>query len=151
VRDPVYASTAFYQRLRQQPDWQQISVTEAAQLVQHSAAPTAYADWEPEARSLAAALTGERHGTLSCSDLTITAPSQSLVDTAADELGTSRLSGGHSTGRGWAIASWLVAHSSRLGVDRVSFQGRTWTASSGSWTRTSPADAVLALHQVPSR
>lgn len=149
VRDPVHATVAFYQRLRQQPDWQQISVTEAAQLVQHSATPWAYADWEPEARSLAAALTGETPGTMSCSDLTITAPSQSLVNTAATELGTSRLSGKHTANRGWAIATWLVTHSSRLGVDRVSFDGRTWTASTGTWTRTSSADGALTLHQVP--
>lgn len=149
VRDPVYASTAFYRRLRQQPDWQQITVTEAAQLVQRSAAPSAYADWEGEARALAAAFTGERAGTFSCDDLTIAAPSESLVHTAAVELGTRRLSGAHPPGRGWAIATWLVAHSRRLGVDRVRFDGHTWTATSGTWTRTSAADGILRLHQVP--
>ena len=52
VTDPVHASTEFYDHLRALPDWQQLTVTEAAQRVQHSAAPDAYAEWEPEARAL---------------------------------------------------------------------------------------------------
>ena len=52
VTDPVYAATAFYAKLRTEPDWPTLSVTEAAQLVQRSATPEAYARWEPMARSL---------------------------------------------------------------------------------------------------
>lgn len=125
VLDPVYASTTFYQRLRAQPGWSQRSVADAAQLVQHSAAPYAYAPWEPLARAVAAALTGERPAALTCRGLTTSAPSASLVTTAVAELGTATLSGAHPAARGWSISSWLVAHASRLGIDRVTFDGRT--------------------------
>jgi hypothetical protein len=146
--DPVHASTAFYERLRSEPGWRGLSVTEAAQLVQRSARPEAYAKWEPEARAIASALTGERAGALSCHDLKIAAPSAALVSTALAELGTARLSGAHDQARGWALGSWLVAHASRLGVDQVTFDGRTWTARSGTWSRTGPAGGGLSLHHV---
>ncbi|HEX5119684.1 MAG TPA: hypothetical protein VFW65_31230 [Pseudonocardiaceae bacterium] len=149
VTDPVHASLEFYDHLRALSDWQQLTVTEAAQQVQHSAAPQAYAEWEPEARALAVALTGEATAALTCHNLTITAPSASLTDVAAAEWGTSTLSGPHSTARGWAISSWLVAHAMRLGIDRVTFAGRTWTAASGSWTQAGSAADTLSLHQVP--
>ncbi|HEY2762862.1 MAG TPA: hypothetical protein VGJ13_02430 [Pseudonocardiaceae bacterium] len=148
IVDTVYASTAFYQRLRLQPDWEQLDVADAAQLVQRSAAPSAYAQWEPRARAYARALTGEAPGALTCRDLALISPSTGLVSTALSELGTASLSGAHPEARGWAISSWLVAHASRLGIDRVTFDGRTWTMDSGSWSRTAPADGVLSLHQV---
>jgi hypothetical protein len=150
VTDPVHASIEFYDHLRALPDWQQLSVTEAAQQVQHSAAPDAYAEWEPEARALAVALTGETAAALTCQNLTINAPSASLPDMAAAEWGTSTLTGPHDTARGWAISSWLVAHATRLGIDRVTFDGRTWTAAAGSWAQAGPTTDTLSLHQAPT-
>lgn len=147
VVDPVHAATAFYQRLRAQPGWAELSVNDAAQLVQQSAAPYAYAQWEPAARADAAALTGETPGGLSCHALTLDGPHADVASTAAAELGTTTLSGSHPTARGWALSSWLVGHAARLGIDRVSFDGRTWTAASGSWSSGGPADGVLSLHQ----
>lgn len=148
VTDPVHAATAFYQRLRTEPGWATLSVTQAAQLVQRSAKPDAYAKWEPEARAFASALTGERAGALTCRRLTMAGSSADLVPTALAELGTAELSGAHGQTRGWAIASWLVAHAARFGVDRVTFDGRTWTADSGAWARTESADGRLRLHRV---
>jgi hypothetical protein len=150
VLDPIYASTAFYQHLRALPEWTQLSVTDAAQLVQRSAAPQAYAQWEPRARAAAAALTGEEPRALTCLGLAISAPSADLVSTALAELGTAVLSGAHPIARGWSISSWLVAHASGLAVDRVTFDGRTWTMDSGTWSQTGPADGVLSLHQARS-
>jgi hypothetical protein len=147
VMDPVHAATAFYERLRSVPGWSGLSVTGAAQFVQRSATPDAYAKWEPEARSVASALTGERAAALRCHGLKPAAPSAALVPTALAELGTAKLSGAHGRTRGWAISSWLVAHASRLGVDRVTFDGRTWTVRSGTWSSTGPADGRLTLHR----
>jgi hypothetical protein len=148
ILDPIYAATAFYQRLRTQPGWDQLTVADAAQLVQHSAAPFAYAQWEPRARAdAAAALTGESPAALSCHGLAFNAPSDNLVATANAELGTAVLSGAHSEARGWSISSWLVAHASRFGIDRVTFDGRTWTMTSGEWSQTGPADGILSLHR----
>lgn len=146
--DPVHAATAFYEHLRRLPDWRQVSVTKAAQDVQHSATPDAYARWEPQARVIASALTGERPHALSCHGLTIKAPQAALVPTAIAELGDAHLTGAHGRTSGWAIGSWLVAHAVRLGIDRVTFDGETWTAAAGNWSRTGPADGRLALHQV---
>ncbi|HEX9336466.1 MAG TPA: hypothetical protein VF892_11300 [Pseudonocardiaceae bacterium] len=150
VTDPVHASTAFYDHLRTLPGWQQLSVTEAAQQVQHSAAPDAYAQWEPEARAVAVALTGETAAALTCHDLAVGAPTTSLTELATAEWGTSSLSGPHPTARGWAISGWLVAHAIGLGVDKVSFAGRTWTAATGTWTVAGPDVESVSWHQVPA-
>jgi murein DD-endopeptidase MepM/ murein hydrolase activator NlpD len=52
VRDPVYASTKFYDKLKAVPNWQKEPLTEAAQAVQISAYPDAYAKHEPQATQL---------------------------------------------------------------------------------------------------
>ena len=52
ILDPAYAATAFYRRLLQVPGWQQLPLTEAAQQVQRSAYPDAYAKWQAEATAL---------------------------------------------------------------------------------------------------
>ncbi len=52
VTDPVYAATAFYLALKHVRGWQSMTVTAAAQRVQRSAFPHAYAQWEADARSL---------------------------------------------------------------------------------------------------
>jgi hypothetical protein len=151
VTDPVHASIAFYDHLRKVSGWQQLSVTDAAQNVQHSAAPDAYAQWESEARALAVAFTGQAPAALTCHNLPVGVPAVSLATTAGAEWGTSAVSGPQPVGRGWAMSLWLVAHATRLGVDQVSFAGRTWTASSGSWSGTGSAALTLTLHQVPSK
>jgi cell wall-associated NlpC family hydrolase len=55
--DPVYASAKFYSALLAVPGWQQLTVTQAAQAVQKSALPDAYAPWEPLATALQQAIT----------------------------------------------------------------------------------------------
>jgi hypothetical protein len=147
IADPVYAATAFYQRLRQQPNWTALEVTQAAQLVQRSAAPLAYAQWEPRARVTAAALTGEADASISCHDLRLGPPAAGVVTVARRELGTAALSGPQTAARGRALANWLVAHAVRLAIDRVTVDGNTWTAESGGWARTGPPDGRLSLHQ----
>jgi len=62
--DPVYASKAFYSRLVQVPNWQNLPVAQAAQAVQRSGHPDAYAQWETLARQLVAAASG---GATNCS------------------------------------------------------------------------------------
>lgn len=149
VTDPVYAATAFYRRLREQPDWHQLEVTDAAQLVQRSAYPLAYARWEPLARATAAALTGEAEATLTCHDLELTAPATGVVTLAERELGTAVLSGPHPAERGRAYAHWLVGHADRLALDRVVWDGRTWTPDTGEWRPTGPPDGRLGLRVTP--
>ncbi|TDC77855.1 hypothetical protein E1193_21805, partial [Micromonospora sp. KC606] len=54
---PAYAARAFYAALAGVPGWQDMSVTAAAQAVQISAFPGAYAKHEGPARTVVAALT----------------------------------------------------------------------------------------------
>lgn len=56
VRDPVHASTKFYEHLKKVSGWQSMTVAQAAQAVQASAYPDAYAKWEPLATALQKAL-----------------------------------------------------------------------------------------------
>ncbi|MFF6884590.1 C40 family peptidase [Streptomyces sp. NPDC012421] len=56
ILDPVHASTKFYEGLRQVSGWQSLSVTQAAQAVQRSGFPEAYAKWEPLATALQKAI-----------------------------------------------------------------------------------------------
>ena len=56
IMNPIYAATQFYRRLVQVPHWQTIPLTDAAQTVQRSAFPNAYARWEPLANALVESL-----------------------------------------------------------------------------------------------
>ncbi|MFJ2877354.1 C40 family peptidase [Streptomyces sp. NPDC086796] len=56
VRDPVHAATRFYEALLKVPGWQSMTVTQAAQAVQKSGFPDAYAKWEPLATALQKAI-----------------------------------------------------------------------------------------------
>ncbi|MHA6759741.1 C40 family peptidase [Streptacidiphilus sp. PAMC 29251] len=64
LMDPVYASKAFYAQLVKVPNWQNLPVTQAAQAVQQSGFPDAYAQWESLARQLVATVSG---GATNCS------------------------------------------------------------------------------------
>ncbi|WP_213456939.1 hypothetical protein [Rhizomonospora bruguierae] len=56
LMDPDFSSSQFLSRLSEIPGWQQMSVTQAAQAVQVSAFPDAYAKWEPFARQIVTAV-----------------------------------------------------------------------------------------------
>lgn len=56
ILDPVYASTKFYKALRSVDGWEQMPVTVAAQAVQKSGLPDAYAKHEPLATALQQAI-----------------------------------------------------------------------------------------------
>ena len=58
IMQPVYASTKFYDALVQVPGWQSLPLTVAAQAVQGSAHPGAYAKWQTLADALVATFTG---------------------------------------------------------------------------------------------
>jgi cell wall-associated NlpC family hydrolase len=56
IRDPVYASEQFYKHLLKVDGWQQMTITQAAQAVQKSGLPDAYAQWENLATALQGAI-----------------------------------------------------------------------------------------------
>ncbi len=66
ILDPTYAAGEFYKHLVKVRGYQDLPLTVAAQRVQRSGYPEAYAKHEPDARLLAAALTGVSAATLTC-------------------------------------------------------------------------------------
>ena len=58
ILDPGYAAGRFYVALLTVPGWQRLPVAAAAQAVQRSAVPDAYARWDDEATGVVAALSG---------------------------------------------------------------------------------------------
>ena len=66
VRDPVYATNAFYDALVRVDGYEGLEITVAAQEVQRSGFPSAYADHEQDARALASALTGNSPAAFTC-------------------------------------------------------------------------------------
>ena len=66
VLDPYYSTNAFYDALAKVDGYETMPVTEAAQEVQRSGFPGAYADHEADARVLASALTGNSPQAFSC-------------------------------------------------------------------------------------
>jgi hypothetical protein len=59
ITKPDYAATQFYESLTQVPGWQRMPLTEAAQSVQVSAYPDAYAKWEEQAADMVLATHGK--------------------------------------------------------------------------------------------
>lgn len=76
ITTPTYAATKFFERLNATPNWQSMSVNDAAQTVQGSGFPNAYAQHEDKARAVVAAVSGVRcqpapatAGTGDCNDI----------------------------------------------------------------------------------
>ncbi|MEU8617175.1 hypothetical protein [Streptomyces sp. NPDC048623] len=66
ILDPVYASGKFYEGLEKVPGYSRLPLTVAAQKVQRSGYPQAYAKHEPDATLLSASLTGRAPAALAC-------------------------------------------------------------------------------------
>ncbi|MEV6052403.1 heavy metal transporter [Streptomyces sp. NPDC052107] len=66
IMDPAYAAGIFYAHLAKVPKYTDVPLTRAAQEVQRSGYPEAYAKHEADAKLLAAALTGRAAATLTC-------------------------------------------------------------------------------------
>ena len=144
IKTPRLAAAAFYARLAKVPGWSTLPLTVAAQAVQHSAAPDAYAEWETASRELARALTGEVHAGLACQFVPSPDPAAgaALGRDAVAELGPGGLGRAATPAVAWTSASWLVAHASSYGVSKISLSGMTWAARRGTW-KADPAAGTL--------
>jgi hypothetical protein len=166
ILNPVYATNAFYDALDRVPGWEGLPVTVAAQRVQRSGFPEAYASYEGDARALASALTGYSPAAFWCHVAAPAKPQPATVRRATSlrralapaygpvgvSVGAGAGAGGGgkvelsapSASRGWSLASYLVAHSRALRVSSVSYRGREWTAGSAhGWRRTTSASASV--------
>ncbi|MFE6772705.1 hypothetical protein ACFVFD_27400 [Streptomyces fimicarius] len=168
LMDPVYSAGEFYDHLAEVPGYSRLPLTVAAQRVQRSGFPQAYAKHEPDAALLAAALTGRRPASLNCTPSTATADGPGDAGQVRAELvrafGKDVLPAAKAAGasaastvsvpvpatsaraedkatprRGWELAHWAVAQSEALRIERVSYADRVWDAGTGWRTERSKA------------
>ncbi|MFC7220014.1 heavy metal transporter [Streptomyces polyrhachis] len=103
IMDPVYSAGKFYEHLAEVRGYSRLPLTVAAQRVQRSGFPQAYAKHEPAATLLSAALTGHQEAALSCT--TGAAPDREAADAGAvrallaREFGAGALAQGGGGGR----------------------------------------------------
>ncbi|MFG2502520.1 heavy metal transporter [Streptomyces sp. NPDC048441] len=149
IMDPAYSAARFYAHLKDVPGYSRLPLTVAAQRVQRSGYPQAYAKHEPDAALLAAALTGRAPATFTCEGGTADDPGDPADVRAAlaRDFGrgvaaksthggavtvpvsaTAGSAEGGAGQRGWELAHWAVAQASALGIERVSYAGREWSA-----------------------
>jgi hypothetical protein len=159
ILDPVHATNAFYDALVKIPDYQDLEITVAAQRVQRSAFPAAYAQHEADARALASALTGYSAHSFSCHfdmpaagaghPAALSKEVRGLFDGMVEApvvRGSAITIAVPSRTTGWSVAHYVVAESRRLGVTRVSYAGWTWAAGDdSSWHHRGPATAQVEV------
>jgi hypothetical protein len=149
--DPVFAANAFYSHLVRVSGWTSLDVATAAQRVQHSADGSAYAQWEFGARTVARVLTGEVPSGFTCQFAHAPkSPGASLTALVDAQLGSDALAAPLPASRGWLVASWLVAHAYELRLRAVSYAGKIWTNTSGSWRADSAATTVVRIREFNS-
>ncbi|GEA79893.1 hypothetical protein [Cellulomonas uda] len=153
IMDPVYSVGKFYDGLVKVPGYEDMEVTDAAQAVQRSAFPKAYAQHEVRARAWASGLTGHSPATIACTlpagdggdpDAVLTRVRRDLGDVPARAFGggdepagvvvDARGLGDDAARSAWAVAAWAVATADELGTRRVDVADRSWTREGGTWT-----------------
>lgn len=109
VMNPAYAAGQFYIALLQVPGWQQLPLDTAAQDVQRSGTPGAYAKWQSAAAALVAHVTGSSSATAAASGpvaagcgqaqvpAATPATARAVISWAAAQLGTLYQYGGSCT------------------------------------------------------
>ncbi len=169
IMDPVYSTGAFYDGLVEVEGYEDMEVTVAAQAVQRSAFPDAYAQHETRARAWASALTGHSPGSVTCElppvgdDGPVDAAAQAaFVERVERDLGLPPGSSVRPSEDGtgvvvdatalpvdddaraaWAAAHWAVATASVTGAVEVRVADRAWTRADATW-RTTDGDPVPA-------
>jgi hypothetical protein len=136
ILDPVYATNAFFDALERVAGYESMPITDAAQSVQHSGYPEAYAAHEPDARALASALTGNSAHSFSCrladagTGGSADAVTRDLTDVFGGQPATATTGGlavpVPTTVRGWAEAQYLVSQAHHLRLGWVAYGGLTW-------------------------
>lgn len=153
VMDPHHASNGFYDALVKVRGYETLEITVAAQRVQRSAYPNAYAQHEVMARAFASSLTGQTAAGLDC---TLRDP-DAAGDPAAVQARLSADFGALPASpegrtlvleaegtRAWAVAHWAVANAKALSITDVEADGRSWNreAREGWQSAAAPAGQV---------
>lgn len=138
ILDPEYSTNRFYDALEKVDGYTDMDIAAAAQAVQRSAAGSAYAQHEDQARATASVLSGQTHTGLACAlrDPTTAGDTQALGALLTKDFGLQGRTSGttmtvstDSTDRAWAVASWAVARATDTGAVRVTVDGRQWVRS----------------------
>ena len=136
LRDPYYATNAFYDALIKIDGWESADITEVAQQIQRSAYPEAYRDHEQDARVLSSTLTGNSPAGFTCLDRS-RAPGdpEGLVDslrktfgsrTNAESVDATVVVKAANPRLAWAYAHYAVGNAKYYGVSTVTVAGRQW-------------------------
>lgn len=150
IMDPYYSTARFYTALAKVPDYQNLSITDAAQRVQRSAYGDAYAKHETRSRILASAMTGQTPAAFTCTAAHAKptwTPGQVMTNVAAsfgDRVKVAAASSGvvvtvpakqgASADRGqirWAVAQWAVANAAQAPIASVATNGQLWSRTKG--------------------
>lgn len=151
IMDPVYSANKFYDGLVKVKGYTSMEITVAAQAVQRSGFPNAYAQHEERARALASALTGQSAGSFSCRFNSIdggktTTVADRVSNRFGNLAGTPVIAGRSVTvtaatgDAAWSIAHWLSAYGKELGLASVKVDGKVWTGDdvgAAGWKTTS--------------
>jgi hypothetical protein len=152
IMDPAYATGAFLDALADVDGYEALEITDAAQRVQRSGFPEAYAQHEVRARAWASALTGYSPAAVTCAlaQAEAAGSADSLLDRAARDFGTlpgtvgedgsvildatALPAGAAEPDRlAWAVAQWSVAVAHPEAVAAVTVADRTWTRGGDGW------------------
>ncbi|MFF1904706.1 hypothetical protein [Kitasatospora sp. NPDC058218] len=141
IMDPVYATNKFLDGLVKVPGYTRLPLTDAAQQVQKSGYPQAYAKHETKATLLASALTGREAGALNCVVHDFAAPEEETDDAAAAATGAA------------APSAAPAPRPDRVQVlsDRVRREfGRTVTPAAGYTSTVKGAENAVSLTPDPA-
>lgn len=151
ILDPVYATNAFYDALVRVDGYTELPITEAAQAVQRSGFPEAYAQHESWARAWASAMYGYSDAAVNCTLPAVDGPAdpEAVVMRAQRDLGLAAVPGAvgllvdgaafaagapDAVGRsGWAVAHWGVSVAAPLGITHVRVAGSQWDRAASAW------------------
>ncbi|MBN2177720.1 MAG: hypothetical protein JW722_08740 [Demequinaceae bacterium] len=161
ILNPEYAANAFYDALLRVEGWESMSVTQAAQAVQRSGFPDAYARHEARAEIWATALSGQA-GTaaVSCS-LGDVEPSSTAVEALRERLGVDFgslvevqagvTSDGHvgvtlgiDPSLRDAVMVWTIAVASTQSIEGVGWCGSDWIRDDGN------PESILNAYRSPA-
>ncbi|MFF2344374.1 hypothetical protein [Pseudarthrobacter sp. NPDC058119] len=155
IMDPYYAVNAFYDALVKIPGYETLDITDAAQQVQRSAYPKAYAQHEEMGRAFASGLTGQTPAAVQCTLRSPTAGGNSAtVVTDLDQAygGVEAQVDGDTLvvdadgSLGWSVAQWAVANAKDLAVTKVEVAGRTWDRPGGDgWQAAGAQDGQVRI------
>ncbi len=154
VMTPTYAAGAFYDALVQVPGYETLPITEAAQTVQRSAFPEAYAEREPEGRAFASALTGQSPAALDCvlraatdagSPLEVQGAAEEVFGPLGGSVNGSTLTLDATGETGWAVAHWAVANASGLRITSVAYSDLEWVRGTGGWAPTTAGELRIGV------